>query len=100
MGSELCVQQDLISNFVLHASAVDIIWEAWFVMAQLWPIFPLLSPLLRALLSRAHVTLRVRVSDLALRQIALATFSPVPLPQPEHTSNTDPNVLFSAYLLL
>lgn len=28
-----------ISNFILHASAVDIIWETALVMAQLWPSF-------------------------------------------------------------
>ena len=28
-----------ISSFIFHASAVDIIWETGFVMAQLWPSF-------------------------------------------------------------
>lgn len=32
------------SNFILHASAPDIILEAGFVVAHLWPCFPLLLP--------------------------------------------------------
>lgn len=96
MCSELCLQQEIcISSFVLHASAVDIIWEARVVVAQLWPVLSLLSSLLRPPLSRAQVMLRVGGSDLALRQIALASFFSVPLPQPEHTSNPDPTTLLS-----
>ena len=44
-----------ISNFILHASAIDIIWETEFVVAQLWPSFSpslaffFLQPLLSSL---------------------------------------------------
>ena len=56
-----------ISNFILHASAIDIIWETGFVMAQLWPSFSPSLPLfsLQPLLSSLLI-LRFVISGLAL----------------------------------
>ena len=52
---------------ILHASAIDIIWETGFVMAQLWPSFsPSLASFLQPLLSRAHLAWRFFISDQAL----------------------------------
>lgn len=51
-----------ISNFIPHASAIDIIWETGFFMAQLWPsFFSLLLPFIfspQPVLSRAYSKLR------------------------------------------
>lgn len=90
-----------ISNFILHASAIDIIWETGFVMAQLWPSFsPSLAfffffqPLLSSLL-----ILRFVISGLVLGHRLFGNFFFPSSSRPAQTLSKEPTTLLDGCLL-